>query len=84
MRDEFGKTSTSRRSSPGRSGPSSMTMDRSIRSDANDVPQSKAVGMAREALNKGSGGGILSSSPGRTMTGERERRKSVKFARTDR
>jgi hypothetical protein len=85
MRDEFSRTSTSRRSSPGRSGPSSMSVDRSIRSDANDVPQSKAVGMAREALNKGSGGGILSSSPGRaTMTGERERRKSVKFARTDR
>ncbi|KAL7787805.1 hypothetical protein V8C37DRAFT_389576 [Trichoderma ceciliae] len=84
MRDEFARTSTSRRSSPGRSGPGSMSVDRSIKSDANDVPQSKAVGMAREALNKGSGG-ILSSSPGRaTMTGERERRKSVKFARTDR
>lgn len=83
MRDEGFRTNTnSRRSSPGRTGPSSMSIDRSIKSDANDVPQSKAVGMAREALNKGSGG-ILSSSPGRaTMTGERERRKSVKFART--
>lgn len=84
MRDEFARASTSRRSSPGRAGPSSMSVDRSIKNDANDVPQSKAVGMAREALNKG-GGGILSSSPGRaTMTGERERRKSVKFARTER
>ncbi|CAG9985229.1 unnamed protein product [Clonostachys byssicola] len=57
-----------------------------VRSDRDDVPQSKAVGMAREALSKGSagsGGGILSSSPGR-MIGERERRKSVKFAGTDR
>ncbi|KAL7949641.1 hypothetical protein V8C42DRAFT_311509 [Trichoderma barbatum] len=84
MRDELARANTSRRSSPGRAGPSSMGIDRSIKSDANDVPQSKAVGMAREALNKGSGG-ILSSSPGRaTMTGERERRKSVKFARTER
>ncbi|KAL7939768.1 hypothetical protein V8C35DRAFT_287620 [Trichoderma chlorosporum] len=82
MRDELARTNTSRRSSPGRAGPSSLGIDRSIKSDANDVLQSKAVGMAREALNKG-GGGILSSSPGRaTMTGERERRKSVKFART--
>ncbi|KAL7808015.1 hypothetical protein V8C26DRAFT_414055 [Trichoderma gracile] len=88
MRDELSRTSTSRRSSPGRGGgggpsSSSMGVDRSIKSDANDVPQSKAVGVAREALNKSGGGGILSSSPGRaTMTGERERRKSVKFART--
>lgn len=83
MRDGIAGANTSRRSSPGRTGPSSMGGDRSIRNDANDVLQSKAVGMAREALNKGSGG-ILSSSPGRTMTGERERRKSVKFARTER
>ncbi|UKZ48741.1 hypothetical protein TrVGV298_002969 [Trichoderma virens] len=84
IRDGLTGANTSRRSSPGRAGPSSMGMDRSIKSDANDVLQSKAVGMAREALNKGSGG-ILSSSPGRaTMTGERERRKSVKFARTER
>ncbi|KAM3437010.1 hypothetical protein NHJ13734_004857, partial [Beauveria thailandica] len=65
-----------RRSSPG-------GRDRTVRSDSYDVPQSKAVGMAREALNKGgspSSGGILSSSPGRVPgTGERERRKSVKF-----
>ncbi|KAI9170861.1 WD repeat-containing protein [Paramyrothecium foliicola] len=55
----------------------------SVKSDANDVAQSRAVGMAREALNKGgvAGGGILSSSPGRA-SGERERRKSVKFAQT--
>jgi hypothetical protein len=58
-------------------------MDRSVKSDGNDIPQSRAVGMARDALNKGSGG-ILSSSPGRAVvTGERERRKSVKFASTD-
>ncbi|KAF4446302.1 hypothetical protein F53441_10052 [Fusarium austroafricanum] len=76
-RDERG-ASSSRRSSP-RPG-----TDRSVRSDGNDVPQSRAVGMARDALNKGSGG-ILSSSPGRAVvTGERERRKSVKFAGTDR
>ncbi|KAL6859838.1 SEA (Seh1-associated) complex subunit [Amphichorda felina] len=61
-----------------------------VRSDGNDVPQSRAVGMAREALSRGasngggSGGGILSSSPGRATTGERERRKSVKFAKPDR
>ncbi|KAH7179174.1 uncharacterized protein B0J16DRAFT_346407 [Fusarium flagelliforme] len=71
-------TSSSRRSSP-RPG-----TDRSVKSDGNDIPQSRAVGMARDALNKGSGG-ILSSSPGRAVaTGERERRKSVKFAGTDR
>lgn len=70
--------SNSRRSSP-RPG-----TDRSVKSDGNDVPQSRAVGMARDALNKTSGG-ILSSSPGRAVvTGERERRKSVKFAGTDR
>ncbi|KAF5009944.1 hypothetical protein FDECE_3850 [Fusarium decemcellulare] len=72
-------TSSSRRSSP-RAG-----ADRTVKSDGNDIPQSRAVGMARETLNKGSGGGILSSSPGRVVaTGERERRKSVKFAGTDR
>ncbi|KAI8654663.1 hypothetical protein NCS57_01213100 [Fusarium keratoplasticum] len=77
VRDERG-TSSSRRSSP-RPG-----MDRAVKSDGNDIPQSRAVGMAREALNKGTGG-ILSSSPGRVVaTGERERRKSVKFAGTDR
>ncbi|KAF4965651.1 hypothetical protein FSARC_6589 [Fusarium sarcochroum] len=76
-RDDRG-TSNSRRSSP-RPG-----MDRSVKSDGNDVPQSRAVNMARDALNKGSGG-ILSSSPGRAIvTGERERRKSVKFAEKDR
>ncbi|KAM3507559.1 hypothetical protein MY10362_001701 [Beauveria mimosiformis] len=71
-----GGAAGSRRSSPG-------GRDRTVRSDSYDVPQSKAVGMAREALNKGgspSSGGILSSSPGRVPgTGERERRKSVKF-----
>ncbi|KPM42994.1 hypothetical protein AK830_g3518 [Neonectria ditissima] len=66
---------SSRRSSP-RPG-----LDRAVKSDSNDIPQSRAVGMAREALNKSGGGGILSSSPGRSLvTGERERRKSVKFA----
>lgn len=82
-RDELrgGGGGGSRRSSPG-------GRDRSVRSDSYDIPQSKAVGMAREALNKGgspSSGGILSSSPGRAPgTGERERRKSVKFVKTDR
>ncbi|KAF5021118.1 hypothetical protein F66182_6818 [Fusarium sp. NRRL 66182] len=76
-RDERG-TSNSRRSSP------RPVMDRTVKSDGNDILQSRAVGMARDALNKGSGG-ILSSSPGRVVaTGERERRKSVKFAGTDR
>lgn len=76
-RDERANSS-SRRSSP------RPTADRSVKSDANDIPQSRAVGMARETLNKSSGGGILSSSPGRVVgTGERERRKSVKFAGTD-
>ncbi|KAG6002349.1 hypothetical protein E4U21_003167 [Claviceps maximensis] len=74
----------SRRSSPG-PATAFVDRDRGVRSDGNEIPQSKAVGMAREALNKSSGGGILSSSPGRTMTGsgDRERRKSVKFARQD-
>lgn len=65
--------SSSRRASPTRGTPMN------IKSDGNDIPQSRAVGVAREALNKS--GGILSSSPGRN-TGERERRKSVKFAGT--
>ena len=74
-----GSRGGSRRSSPGAS------VDRSVKSDTYDVPQSKAVGMAREALNKSGGGGILSSSPGRTSNlGDKERRKSVKFAKTDR
>ncbi|KAG5979351.1 hypothetical protein E4U55_005257 [Claviceps digitariae] len=81
----------SRRSSPGPAGASGAASferdrdgDRGVRSDVNEVPQSRAVGMAREALNRGSGGGILSSSPGRTLgSGDRERRKSVKFARQD-
>ena len=62
-----------------------------VRSDAHDVPQSRAVGMAREMVGSsvgGSGagagagggvGGIMSSSPR-----DRERRKSVKFATQDR
>lgn len=81
-RDEMRGGAGSRRSSPGGG------RDRSVRSDSYDIPQSKAVGMAREALNKSgspSSGGILSSSPGRVPgTGERERRKSVKFVKTDR
>ncbi|KAF4124866.1 hypothetical protein GMORB2_3705 [Geosmithia morbida] len=70
-----------------------------VSSDGFEVPQSRAVGVAREALNNsansinnsGAGGssssaGILSTSPGRPGPGmgERERRKSVKFARPDR
>ncbi|KAI0144566.1 hypothetical protein GGR57DRAFT_494855 [Xylariaceae sp. FL1272] len=65
----------------------------SVRGDGLEVPQSRAVESVREALGgnerdaRSSGGlmGILSSSPGRSSgfgiaTGERERRKSVKFA----
>ncbi|KAI5459114.1 hypothetical protein BGZ63DRAFT_390311 [Mariannaea sp. PMI_226] len=73
--------SSSRRSSP-RPG-----VDRQVKSDSNDIPQSRAVGMAREVLKVSAagaaGGGILSSSPGRQGV-ERERRKSVKFAGPDR
>ncbi|KAI1433911.1 hypothetical protein GGR50DRAFT_665830 [Xylaria sp. CBS 124048] len=69
----------------------------SVREDTLEVPQSRAVESAREALAGNALGvadkpgglmGILSSSPGRTGnfgsgsgSGERERRKSVKFAR---
>jgi len=95
--------SNSRRTSPARSSNNPPGLDRAgggpaanVKSDGNDVPQSKAVGMAREALMGGGkgasaspAGGILSSSPGSarqvgTPGSERERRKSVKFARTDR
>jgi hypothetical protein len=77
-------TTTPASSRPG-SGRNSPRLRSLVRSDGNDVPQSRAVGMAREVLGgsgAGSGtatGGILSSSPR-----ERERRKSVKFAKTDR
>ncbi|KAK4239285.1 hypothetical protein C8A03DRAFT_32623 [Achaetomium macrosporum] len=63
-----------------------------VRSDGNDIPQSRAVGTVRGTLagEAGSGSawrtgtGILSSSPGRGGIGaERERRKSVKFVSTD-
>jgi hypothetical protein len=64
----------------------------SVRSDGNDIPQSRAVETVRETL-AGAGGltsggrtgtGILSSSPGRGGIGlERERRKSVKFVATE-
>ncbi|KAK4129788.1 hypothetical protein N657DRAFT_640459 [Parathielavia appendiculata] len=60
-----------------------------VRSDGNDIPQSRAVETVRETLaGSGSsaraGTGILSSSPGRGGIGaERERRKSVKFVATD-
>jgi WD40 repeat protein len=72
------------------------TPEGSVRGDSLEIPQSRAVESVREALannghekNEKLGGlmGILSSSPGRSggfMTsgggGERERRKSVKFA----
>ncbi|KAK4154697.1 hypothetical protein C8A00DRAFT_32516 [Chaetomidium leptoderma] len=64
-----------------------------VRSDGNDIPQSRAVETVRETLGGGTGGlasgarvgtGILSSSPGRGGIGvERERRKSVKFLATE-
>ncbi|KAK4038985.1 hypothetical protein C8A01DRAFT_37035 [Parachaetomium inaequale] len=59
-----------------------------VRSDGNDIPQSRAVETVRETLGGAGaygggvrvGTGILSSSPGRGGIGvERERRKSVKF-----
>jgi len=65
-----------------------------VRSDVNDVPQSRAVETVREALaSAGSyvgqgakvGTSILSSSPGRNViSGDRERRKSVKFVADER
>lgn len=56
-----------------------------VRGDAFEAVPSRAVDGAREMLAGGSagreaGGGILSSSPGGRTGGERERRKSVKFA----
>ncbi|KAL2261643.1 hypothetical protein VTK26DRAFT_3712 [Humicola hyalothermophila] len=63
-----------------------------VRSDGNDIPQSRAVETVREALAGAGpyvgggrvGTGILSSSPGRSGIGaERERRKSVKFVATE-
>ncbi|KAJ9133678.1 WD domain-containing protein [Pleurostoma richardsiae] len=69
----------------------------SVHGDGNEVPQSRAVEIVRETLaaaaaaTAGGGSpaaaargstGVLGSSPGR-MGGERERRKSVKFARTE-
>lgn len=64
-----------------------------VRSDGNDIPQSRAVETVRDTLGTGGvfaggarvGTGILSSSPGRGggIGGERERRKSVKFVATD-
>jgi WD40 repeat protein/ribosomal protein L37AE/L43A len=66
-----------------------------VRSDGNDVPQSKAVETVRETLSSAvsasasrgpPGASILSSSPGRAGSGigpERERRKSVKFVATE-
>lgn len=57
---------------------SGVSSPRGIKDAGDSVPQSKAVGMAREVLGKSGGrDGILSSSPG-----GRERRKSVKFAKT--
>lgn len=76
------ETATARADDVGRQAMRSVPGSRrqSPRGDRDEIPQSRAVGVAREVLGKGTG--ILSSSPGRT--GERERRKSVKFARTDR
>lgn len=67
-----------------------------VRSDGNDVPQSRAVETVRETLavatgtfgggtGKAPGASILSSSPGRAggITPGGERRKSVKFVATD-
>ncbi|KAK5656943.1 hypothetical protein OQA88_3465 [Cercophora sp. LCS_1] len=60
----------------------------SVKSDGNEVAQSRAVESVRDTLGGrgtipiGTGMGILSSSPGRERV-ERERRKSVKFVEGD-
>ncbi|KYK58170.1 WD domain, G-beta repeat containing protein [Drechmeria coniospora] len=79
----------SRKTSPHQSSALSERGNLAVVSDGHDVPPSHAVSAARETLNAGGGGGILSSSPSRqpgagAMSGDRERRKSVKFARTGR
>ncbi|KAK2018541.1 WD domain-containing protein [Colletotrichum eremochloae] len=68
----------------GKSGAPSPVMPPNVRGDSIEVPQSRAVESVREALASGTPtSGILSSSPG-SRSGERERRKSVKFMPTER
>ncbi|TKW57456.1 putative WD repeat-containing protein C4F8.11 [Colletotrichum tanaceti] len=68
----------------GKSGAPSPVIPPNVRGDSVEVPQSRAVESVREALaNNTSTTGILSSSPG-SRSGERERRKSVKFVPTER
>ncbi|WYZ44560.1 hypothetical protein EsH8_VII_000996 [Colletotrichum jinshuiense] len=65
-------------------GGQNSSMSPNVRGDSVEVPQSRAVESVREALASSTPtSGILSSSPG-SRTGERERRKSVKFVPTDR
>ncbi|KAL0935652.1 WD repeat-containing protein [Colletotrichum truncatum] len=66
------------------SKPQSPVIQPSIRGDNNEVPQSRAVESVREALASSAHTmGIMSSSPV-SRSGERERRKSVKFVPTER
>ncbi|EFQ33614.1 WD domain-containing protein [Colletotrichum graminicola] len=68
----------------GKSGAPSPVMPPNVRGDSIEVPQSRAVESVRETLASGAPtSGILSSSPG-SRSGERERRKSVKFVPTER
>ncbi|GKT42879.1 putative WD repeat-containing protein [Colletotrichum spaethianum] len=68
----------------GKSGAHSPVMPPNVRGDSVEVPQSRAVESVREALASNTPtSGILSSSPG-SRSGERERRKSVKFMPTER
>jgi WD repeat-containing protein 24 len=67
----------------GMNSPRMGSADSRIRSDSNEVPQSRAVESVREALATGSPGSLPSSSPGRNGV-ERERRKSVKFVPPER
>ncbi|KAK2027614.1 hypothetical protein LX32DRAFT_729299 [Colletotrichum zoysiae] len=68
----------------GKSGAPSPVLPPNVRGDSVEVPQSRAVESVREALASAAPtAGILSSSPG-SRSGERERRKSVKFVPTER
>ncbi|KZL73590.1 WD repeat-containing protein [Colletotrichum tofieldiae] len=68
----------------GKSGAPSPVIPSNVRGDSVEVPQSRAVESVREALASSTPtSGILSSSPG-SRSGERERRKSVKFMPTER
>ncbi|KAG5993724.1 hypothetical protein E4U52_001748 [Claviceps spartinae] len=81
------------RGSTGGLSPGGARLDGGVRGNGVDVPQSGTRvtgGMTRDGFSRGSGGGIrggilsASASPGgRSSSGDKERRKSVKFARQD-